>query len=143
MIPEIRHLEYEDRKCITNVLPNIGILIEREDNMRNGTKFEVPISKEMSSKRRYSLPIRGPELFSLMPAHIRDLNILQETFKSRLDEYLALILDRPRIGVCLKSFHSNKLDDVIRQWRWSLDSNPRYHSTSSNVSGGTATNFVN
>ena len=73
MIPEISHMEYEDRssylriqsaqrryeryfiiytrKCITGIVPNIGISIRRENGMRNGTILDVNITKDIYSKR--------------------------------------------------------------------------------------------
>ena len=96
----------------------------------------------MSNLRMNSFPIRGPELFNCLPADIRDINISQNTFKLKLDNYQALIPDRPRIGEGSKSFHSNKLDTVINHWKWSIESHPRYTSKSVNISGGAATTLV-
>ena len=104
--------------------------------------LEVPIKKDLSNMRRNSFPIRGPELFNCLPSHIRDLSISQETFKKRLDEFLSLILDKPRIGEGSKSFQSNKLDNVIRQWKWTIDVLPRYYSNTLVVSGDAATPLV-
>ena len=137
-----RYFIIYSRKCIAGLVPNIGLSIRRNNEARNGIKLDVNITKEMSNKRRFSLPIRGPELFNMMPAHITDPNISQEVFKQRLDEYLAILPDSPRIGYEHRSFHSNKLDVVIGQWKWTMDSNPRYNSNSTYVSGGAATNFV-
>ena len=103
MIPEIRNLDYPEelswlrlqsaqrryerysviysRKCICGFVPIIRISIRREDLSRNGTTLEVPITKDMSNMRRNSFPIRGPEIFNCLPAHIKDLSISQVTFK--------------------------------------------------------------
>ena len=166
MIPEIRHLPYEERlsnmriqsaqrryeryfiiytrKCINGIVPNIGINIRRDNLSRNGVKLDVPITKETSALRRNSIMIRGPELFNLLPSDLRDLSISQEVFKSRLDEYLTLLPDRPRIGMPLKSFQSNKLDEVIRQWKWTMNAAPRHSHNSCNscISDGTATGLI-
>ena len=66
--------------------------------------------------RRNSFPIRGPEIFNCLPAHIKDLIISQKTFKKRLDKFLSLIPDKLQIGEGSKIFHSKKLDNMIRQW---------------------------
>ena len=71
---------------------------------QNGTTLEVPVTKDMSNMRRNSFPIRGPEIFNCLPAHIKDLSISQETFKKRLDEFFSLILDKPQIGERSKIF---------------------------------------
>ena len=82
LIPEIRNLPYDERltkmrlqsaqrryerysiiytrKCITGSVPNIGISVRRDSKDRNGTKLEIPLSKETSSMRRNSIHIRGP-----------------------------------------------------------------------------------
>ena len=49
------------RKCINSIVPNIGIMVRREESSRNGTILEVSISKNISNMRRNSLLIRGPE----------------------------------------------------------------------------------
>ena len=164
MIPEIRNLDYPQklsrlrlqsterrydrysviytRICISVLVPIIGISIRREDLSQNGTMLKVPITKDMSYIRRNSFLIRAPELFNCLPAYIRDLSIWQETFKKRLDEFLSLILDKPWIGEGSRSFHSNTLDNVIRQWKWTIDVLPRYCSNTLVVSGGRATPLV-
>ena len=126
-------------KSITGDVPNIGMIIRRDINSRNGTKLEVPITSNISVKRRNSLPIKGPEIFNTLPAHIRDLTLSQECFEGKLDEFLSLILDIQQIGMELKNFHSNKRDSVIRQWEWQLCSQPRYSNMCNSVSGGAAT----
>ena len=92
--------------------------------------------------RRNSFPIRGPEIFNCLPAHIKDLSISQETFKKRLDKFLSLIPDKLQIGEGSKIFHSKKLDNMIRQWKWTIDVLPRYCSNTLVVSSGTATLLV-
>ena len=132
------------RKCITGSVPNIGISVRRDSKDRNGTKLEIPLSKETSSMRRNSIHIRGPELFNSLPSFLRDLTISQDSFKCKLDEYLTMIPDIPRLGIELRSLHSNRLDHVIRQWEWKLHSQPRYPSNSKfHMSGGAATYLVN
>ena len=145
MIPEIWNHPYDvTRKCITGIVPNIGISVRRNTSSRNGTKLEIPLSKETSSKRRNSIHIRGPELFNSLPSYLRDLTISQDSFKSKLDEYLTMIPDIPRLGIELRSLHSNRLDHVIRQWEWKFHSQPRYPSNSKfHMSGGAATYLVN
>ena len=133
MIPEISHMEYEDR---------LSYLRIQSAQRRYERYFIIYTRKSITGiVHNIGISIRGPELFNLMPAHIRDPNILQETFKKRLDEYLALIPDRPRIGYQYKSVHSNRLDDTIRQWRWTIYATLRYRNNNSCVSGGAATSL--
>ena len=87
--------------------------------MRNGVTMEVPSHKGMSILRRDSFSVRGPELFNVIPKDLRDLKISMDNFKEKLDQFLSLLPDSPRIDAGSR-LHSNELDTVIRKWTWSL-----------------------
>ena len=63
--------------------------------------------------------VRGPELFNCIPSYLRDTEVSMDTFKTKLDEFLSLIPDSPRIDAGSK-LHSNELDFAIKKWTWSL-----------------------
>ena len=70
--------------------------------------------------RSESFQVRGPTLYNCLPKELRSLEGSMETYKTKLDEYLSKLPDRP----CLYEggmLHSNELDTVIRQYRWSIN----------------------
>ena len=74
----------------------------------------VPSLKGMSKLKRDSFIVRGPEMFNSIPSYLHDLEVTTETFKSKLDEFLSLLPDSPRIDVVTR-LHTNELDTVIRK----------------------------
>ena len=50
---------------------------------------------------------------------MRDIKMTMDTYKSKLDKFLELIPDIPRIGRGLR-IESNNLDDCIIKWRWNI-----------------------
>ena len=107
------------RKCALDLVPNCNIIIRRDATYRNGTMMEVPPLKGMSKLRRDCFMVRGPELFNCIPSYLRDTEVSIDTLKTKLDEFLSLIPDSPRIDVGSK-LHSNELDFAIKKWTWSL-----------------------
>ena len=85
---------------------------------KSGTNTIVGKKKGMSVLRWDSLTVRGPELWNCLPADLREISLSKETFKHKLDEFLELIMDEPRIGGC--RLNSNKLDVRVSQWEWRL-----------------------
>ena len=86
----------------------MGIMLRDKPNSRDGVKMIVPNKKGMCKLRTDSLIVRGPELWNSLLCELRDLTISNDCFKHKLDKFLELIDDIPKIdGHCLDS---NKLD---------------------------------
>ena len=67
----------------------------------------------MCKQRADSLIVCGPELWNSLPCDLRDLTVSHGCFKHKLDEFLELIDDIPKLdGNC---FGSNKLETRINQ----------------------------
>ena len=133
LMPEVRHMSYEDRlkelkiqsaqrryerydilyirKIMMGLVPNCGISVRRNYNVRNGVTLDIPNMKGMSKLRCDSFCVRGPKLFNSLPAVLRNMTCSMDTFKDNLDQYLSLLPDKPRIDEGCK-LHSNSLDSV-------------------------------
>ena len=73
------------------------------------------VPRKRNSSKRYldSFSVRGPETFNSLPKELRPLKDGMETFKTKLDIFLNMIPDIPRI--CAGSaYQSNMLDIQIR-----------------------------
>ena len=106
------------RKCILGLVPNCGLTLAREATERNGLKVRVPSKKDISILRSKSFVVRGPEIFNALPEDLRNFEGSMESFKSRLDSFLELVEDSPRIdNSCLVD---NSLDKRIKEWTWKL-----------------------
>ena len=138
LIPEIRHLEYHERLKIMNLtslqrridryrifyirkilqgkVPECGINIRRDEKSRNGLMLEVPTKKNQHKLRTQSFQVRGPEIFNCLPPFLREIELCKDTYKQKLDNYLSLLDDIPRISAGSK-LHSNNLDTVIMDCR--------------------------
>ena len=101
------------------LVPNVGIEIQNDSNHRNGLTVKIPAKKGISSFKEFSFGIRGPELFNSLPMDLREMESSMETYKRKLDMFLSVITDCPRIGSGAMS-QSNNLDERIRMWKWSL-----------------------
>ena len=142
LIPEIRHLEYSEtlnvmkitslqrridryrifyvRKILQGLVPDCGFTIRRNVTDRNGLTISVPSKKNQNQLRAQSFQVRGPEIFNCLPMELRDIKLSKETYKIKLDNYLSLLDDTPRICAGSK-IHSNSLDNVIKQHKWRLN----------------------
>ena len=106
------------RKAIRGEVPDFGIKLNDRENARNGIKMIVPDKRKMKALRSDSLYVRGPELWNCLPIDIREISQSKLTFKKKLDKFLKLIPDIPRIdGHCLDS---NILDHRVNQWMWTM-----------------------
>ena len=134
LIPEIRHLEYSERlkvmkitslqrridryrifyvrKILQGLVPDCGFTIRRNETDRNGLTILVPSKKNQNQLRAQSFQVRGLEIFKCLPMELRDIKLSKETYKIKLDNYLSLLDDTPRICTGSK-IHSNSLDNVI------------------------------
>ena len=103
------------RKILKGLVPNPGINLRTDSSHRLGVTVEIPRAK--SKLRNDSFMVRGPTTFNAIPKELRDLESFMETFKGHLDDYLALIPDIPRTH----GGGSNKLEEQIKKWRWTLN----------------------
>ena len=94
-----------------------------------GTKFKVPdrnlITNDWSSSlRKESFQYRGPKLFNAIPIDLRNSLDSIECFKAKLDDYISMIPDNPRLGNTGISHIKNDLDCQITRWNWILRNGP-------------------
>ena len=106
------------RKCILGLVPNCGLTLAREASERNGLKVKIPNKKDISTLRSKSFIVRGPEMFNTLPEDLRNFNGSMESFKSKLDSFLELVEDSPRIEN--SGLVDNSLDKRIQEWTWKL-----------------------
>ena len=87
-------------KILEGLVPNINNKITSKNHARLGRKCDIPSVKNgrLSKIREASLPFNGPQLFNLLPKHIRDLSGVKLTaFKAALDNYLRKVPDEPQL----------------------------------------------
>ena len=125
--PDIKHLNYWERlqslkllsqerrmeryrciyiwKIIEGISPNCGIEVTTSE--RRGREAKVPQNKgsgKISSIREASFQVHAPKLFNSLPQKIRNLtNIGIDEFKIKLDKYLEMLPDEPKIGEYIPS----------------------------------------
>ena len=102
-----------------SLVPDVGIRIRKEASARNGLKFEIPSRKNQLKIRAESFQVRGPTLFNCLPESLRTMEGSMEAYKTKLDEFLSLLLDGPRLDEG-SLMHCNELDTVIREWKWNI-----------------------
>ena len=73
----------------------------------------------MSTLRSNTFSVRGADVFNALPKDLRELETSMENYKGKLDKFLGLIPDVPRLGRGT-NFESNNLDECIRKWRWEV-----------------------
>ena len=110
-------------KIIENLAPNLSVnKIITKYSDRRGRECIIPtISNSqcpavVKNAREASLPIRGAKLFNMLPVHLRNITgVKVESFKRRLDKYLATIPDEPTVDgyYGMRAANSNSLLDVI------------------------------
>ena len=92
-------------KILENIVPNLSTdqnQIKTKTSPRQGRLCVVPpVSKAASQRiqtlREGSLSVNGSKLFNILPPSIRNLrNVGVQTFKKKLDEFLATIPDEPQ-----------------------------------------------
>ena len=94
-------------KILEGSVPNIvdvngDAKISAKYHPRRGTECSIPgINKTSSSVKRLreaSLPVRGQQLFNILPPHIRNIKDCSvDSFKRRLDTFLGTVPDEPQI----------------------------------------------
>ena len=144
-IPEVSHMDYWSRlkhlqmysqqrraeryriiytwKVLEERVPNCGIKSNSHD--RRGRECIIPQLKGKSSIRNLrdqSFQVNGPRLFNSLPKQLRNMSKVPiDEFKMKLDNYLANLPDKPKIGDLIPSIcnqitakPSNSLIDVIQ-----------------------------
>ena len=94
---------------------NIQPVLEEEENVQSLH------SKPVQNLHDQNFQVTGPRLFNSLPRHIRDTSkATVEEFKEKLDKFLAVLPDEPKIGemiphICdqTSAKPSNSLIDVI------------------------------
>ena len=106
------------------MVPNCGIHPTYSD--RQGRECIVPATRGKSriqTLRDQSFQVNGPRLFNCLPKNLRDMKrVTVDEFKEKLDSFLALMPDHPKIGDMIPSTcnqitakPSNSLLDVTKQ----------------------------
>ena len=105
-------------RILEGYVPNFDMTpVSFQWHQRRGRECLVPRVSRMApssiQKVRYSsLPIKGPRIFNSLPQSVRNITGCNvETFKARLDKYLALVPDEPLIPgyTRYRSSNSNSL----------------------------------
>ena len=82
------------------LVPNCGVEVTSSD--RRGREAKVPPNKgsgRVSSLREASFQVHAPKLFNSLPLKIRNLSKIGiDDFKFKLDKYLEMLPDEPKIG---------------------------------------------
>ena len=107
------------RKILMGLVPDVGIRLRKDSSARNGQKIEIPSRKNQLKIRAESFQVRGPTLYNCLPESLRMMEGSMEVYKTKLDEFLSLLPDRPRLDEG-SLMHCNELDTVIREWKWNI-----------------------
>lgn len=110
-------------KILENLAPNFSVnKVEVKFSARRGRLCIIPpitqrqCQSAVRNAREASFPIRGPRLFNSLPKHLRNTSgVSVDTFKRKLDKFLATVPDKPTVdGYCgMRAATSNSLTDVI------------------------------
>ena len=93
----------------------MGIFQQSSEDSRIWLLLAVPPTKNQSKLRSNSFQVRGPEVFNSLPKDLRETKNSMETYKLKLDMYLNLIPDKPRIGKG-SLMYSNNLDSAKNEF---------------------------
>ena len=112
-------------KVIQGLAPNLlgGDKIKCVDsNPRLGRYCQLPpLNKKapmyVQTMRENSFSVYGPRLYNELTPEIRNYNGTSETFKRKLDKYLASVKDRPHDPKEPKMAETNSIKDQIRYAR--------------------------
>ena len=99
----------------------MNIEITNTEKHRLGLSVKVPVSKSDSKLTQNSFRITGPITFNALPKELRTLDYSNSVYKSKLDAFLSLILDYPRLEE-RGNLYSNTLESQLKKWIWRLDS---------------------
>ena len=114
-----RYRIFYTRKILTVQVPNVGLEVESHVNSRLGLKIRVPTTMNSSTLYCDSFAVKGPRIFNVLPKDLRNITDSDSTFKKKLDDFLTMIPDEPRITYGTR-IASNELDHKISEWRWKV-----------------------
>ena len=117
-----RYLIVYTYKIIQGIAPNFEnerFKIKLTTNERRGRSITIPPLNTSATMGNRSLidksfPIRGPRLFNVLPARLRNFEGSVDTFKRHLDKFLNEIPDQPCIPAYQQSAPSNSIIDQLR-----------------------------
>ena len=69
--------------------------------------------------RSNTFVVRGTDIYNSLPKELRALDLSMESYKQKLDLFLEMIPDIPRLGRGT-NLESNNLDECIRKWNWRI-----------------------
>ena len=151
-IESVKHLNYWDRlkhlklyslerrreryliiytwKILEGLVPNFSSQSSKVScflSARHGRKCKIPPLKhrgKVGTIRENFICVKGPRLFNILPAHIRDMSgISLDSFKGYLDKFLLTLPDEPSVSgyVASRAAESNSLVDQIHYSRaWAM-----------------------
>ena len=105
-------------------MPNFkeGLAVQTFDGGRRGTQCHIPSRVKNSAiridtMRENSLPIRGPNLFNILPPEVNSYTGELEGFKNKLDKFLSTIPDQPSLPQYHQPSGRNGLITQVRYLR--------------------------
>ena len=106
------------RKALLGLVPNLGIKLIHDADHRLGRKVLFP--RAGTKLKQESFTVKGPDTFNTLPKDLRNDNGCMDTFKEKLDRFLTLVPDKPRIDADTK-FASNTLKNQMKKWTGRFD----------------------
>ena len=110
-------------KILEELAPNLTVnKVKSKFSDRRGRLCVIPpianhqCPSAIRNAKEASFPIRGPRLFNCLPKHLRNTTgVSVDTFKRKLDRFLATIPDQPTVDgyYGMRAANSNSLVDVI------------------------------
>ena len=104
-------------KIVEGLVPNCGLEVTHSE--RRGREIQVPIAKgsqKVKSLREQIFQVSGGNIYNSLPKSIRNLKkVSVEEFKSKLDKYLELIPDEPKVGTYIPSVCISSQQDLQTQ----------------------------
>ena len=112
-------------KILEGLVPDCGVRVKQEGG-RTGRKCEIlainkNAKKSVQTLREQTFQVNGPQLFNMIPAHIRNItNCAVDDFKIKHDKFLESIADEPNTsgltpGACTAEARaSNSLVDQVK-----------------------------
>ena len=111
-------------KIIMGLVPNFkeGLAVQTFDGGRRGTQCHIPsrirdAAQRIDTMRENSLPIRGPNLFNILPPEVNSYTGELEGFKNKLDKFLSTIPDQPSLPQYHQPSGRNGLITQVRYLR--------------------------
>jgi hypothetical protein len=125
-------------KAIRGFVPDCGLREDSAPDTRRGRTITIPqLSGSQSYKaiktlRDTAFQSEAPKLFNSLPAALRNLNVLPDSFKAHLDDYLGTIPDQPAVPGLIPAAQklSGRPSNSIRDWTRRIQADSWMTSTS-------------